>query len=74
MARPQTTPPTPFAAALRAAREAAGLSVWEASRKSGIQPHNIYAYEGGRQEPLATALLALCDAYGIDPRGLPPCK
>jgi transcriptional regulator with XRE-family HTH domain len=51
---------------LKAAREAAGLSVFEACQRSGVRPASLYTYEAGIAEPKSTALLALCNVYGID--------
>lgn len=61
---------TKIAPLLRKAREKAGLSVFEASQRSGVQPSSLYTYEAGTAEPKSTALLALCNVYGIDPLSL----
>jgi transcriptional regulator with XRE-family HTH domain len=61
-----------IALALKTARETSGLSVFEVSRLSGVQPASIYAYEAGTTEPKAGALLALCAVYGVDPQSLLP--
>jgi len=55
---------------LRDARTRAGLTVEEASVRSGVDRGSLYAYEGGRTEPKAVALLALCNVYALDPREL----
>jgi DNA-binding XRE family transcriptional regulator len=55
---------------LRAAREAAGLTVFEACQLSGVQPASLYAYEAGATEPKSMALLALCRVYSTDPLSL----
>jgi transcriptional regulator with XRE-family HTH domain len=55
---------------LKQARQAKGLSVFEVAHSTGIRDVSIYAYERGVTEPQATALLALCTLYGLDPRQL----
>ncbi len=55
---------------LRAAREAAGLTIDETCERTGISRAGLYAYEAGKNEPKTGALLALCAAYNIDPREL----
>jgi transcriptional regulator with XRE-family HTH domain len=64
MARPDWTQIAPH---IREARKALGLSIFEVSRRTGIREPSLYAYERGTTEPQATALIALCALYGIDP-------
>lgn len=51
---------------LREARRVAGLSQRELSRRSGVAPTLISAYENGRRQPAGDTVLALLDATGTD--------
>lgn len=60
------TPPfdPTFGGRLRRLRETSGLSVPELARRAGLTRTQIHNYEGGRQEPRLSALIALADALG----------
>jgi transcriptional regulator with XRE-family HTH domain len=66
-ARPNWLSIAPY---LKAARVRKSLSAFEVCQRTGIQPSSLSAYENGTTEPKSTALLALCELYGIDPREL----
>jgi len=62
---PPVAPPAGTAAALRAAREAAGLSQRELARRSGVPQQQISALEGGNPEHTAEILARLAAALGL---------
>jgi transcriptional regulator with XRE-family HTH domain len=52
---------------VRAAREAARLTVFELAERTGIPAHRIASFEGGRTFPTAKEAQALGQATGIPP-------
>lgn len=60
--------PNPLSAALRAMREAAGLSGAEAARRAGISQPKVSRAETGRFLLKEPDLLALCQACGASPQ------
>jgi transcriptional regulator with XRE-family HTH domain len=61
---------------LREARAHAGLTQRQLSRRSGVAPTLISAYENGRRQPAGDTLLALLDALGVrvEPTGSVPAS
>jgi transcriptional regulator with XRE-family HTH domain len=61
---------------LREARADAGLTQRQLSRRSGVAPTLISAYENGRRQPAGDTLLALLDALGVrmEPTGSVPAS
>jgi len=53
-------------AALRAAREAAGLSQVDAGERSGVHAVSIARFETDVRTPTIATLMKLADAYGVD--------
>lgn len=51
--------------ALKAIREASGLSVDELAEKSGLSKMKIWNYESGRNQPDPEALCSLADALDV---------
>lgn len=52
-------------ARLRAAREAAGMSLAQAGEALGCHLSQIHRWEQGRAEPRASAVAALARIYGV---------
>lgn len=53
-------------AALKAAREKAGLSQAEASRRSGVHWVHLSRLEGGKVNPTVRTLVRLAEVYGVE--------
>lgn len=71
MARPARPCLTPLGSALRAAREAASLSVSDMASHLGVSPEAVTSWEVGAHEPTGPKLLAYCRAVNLDPQTLP---
>ncbi len=56
----------PLMAALREAREQAGLSQTDVARRLQIPATQVRDHEAGRRQPDLTQLRAYADAYGVD--------
>lgn len=56
----------PFAARLRALREAAGLSIADLSARTGIARATLTRYEQGKREPLLAQARRLALPLGVD--------
>jgi ribosome-binding protein aMBF1 (putative translation factor) len=56
---------TSFGQRLKTLREAAGLSLLDLDRASGISASNLSRYELGQRLPTWAAVLALADALGV---------
>lgn len=57
---------TPLSAQLKAAREAAGLTVSEVARRAGTSRSTIHAYESGRVSPSLDTAQRVLAASGHD--------
>lgn len=63
--RPPATPPTPIAAAIRAARERRGLTLEQAAAKLGVNYQTWQKWENGKNEPTIQSLARVADALGV---------
>lgn len=54
-----------FGARLKELREAAGVKVHELAARSGVFSQQIYAYEGGKSEPVWSSVVALARALDV---------
>lgn len=57
---------SPFATALRAARERMGISQQEAAKRAGVPLRTYHAWEAGRNEPSLRRYTELAAALGLD--------
>jgi transcriptional regulator with XRE-family HTH domain len=53
-------------------RVAAGWSVWDLSRETGVHPANIHRTEGGETIPTLPVLVALAEPLGLRLDWVPP--
>jgi ribosome-binding protein aMBF1 (putative translation factor) len=63
--RPPATPPTPIAAAIRAARLKRGLTLEQAAAKIDAPYQTWQKWENGRNEPTIESLRKIADALGV---------
>lgn len=61
-----------FADALRAAKEAAGLTQMQLSQRSGVSQAQISDLLNGRFDPKLSTIMALAEALGVSPHALIP--
>jgi transcriptional regulator with XRE-family HTH domain len=54
-----------FAANLRRAREAAGISQEEVALRAGLDVSNVSKYERGERDPSVTMVARLAEAVGV---------
>lgn len=52
------------------ARQAAGLTAYEAARKLGVTHPALYMWETGRSKPNAENLVKAAELYGVSPAEL----
>jgi transcriptional regulator with XRE-family HTH domain len=63
--RPASAPPTPIAAAIRAARERRGLTLEQAAAKLGVNYQTWQKWENGKNEPTIQSLARVASALGV---------
>jgi transcriptional regulator with XRE-family HTH domain len=63
--RPASAPPTPIAAAIRAARLKRGLTLEQAAAKIDAPYQTWQKWENGRNEPTIESLRKIADALGV---------
>ena len=54
--------------AFRAVQRLKGLSASEVARAIGMDPSTVLNFNKGKTSPTVRALLAFCNAYGLDAR------